>query len=236
MGMGVLGPAIDGLTLPKTPRQANADGDSADIPLLIGTNRDEMKLFNVTPNRKMPADPELLERVGQLLNCSSDAAGQTVATIRRSRTAQQLTADNNDVLDTIASIAQFRNPAADFALAHAQHQPKTFHYLFTHESPARRGAYGACHALEMPFVFGTLNAPTQDRFAGTGPDVERLSANMMGAWLAFARSGDPSHAGVGTWPAYNGATRPTMIFDSDSRVADDPLPEERCAVAEALSN
>ena len=43
-------------------------------------------------------------------------------------------------------------------------------------------------------MFGTLNAPTQDRFAGTGPDVERLSRDMMDAWLAFAKTGNPASA------------------------------------------
>jgi para-nitrobenzyl esterase len=104
-------------------------------------------------------------------------------------------------------------------------------YLFTYASPARRGALGACHALEMPFVFGTLDAPGQDRFAGTGPEVERLSANMMDAWITFARTGDPSHEGVGRWEPYDVETRATMVFDRESRLEDDPYSEERLAAA-----
>jgi para-nitrobenzyl esterase len=86
----------------------------------------------------------------------------------------------------------------------------------------------------MPFVFGTLDAPTQDRFAGTGPDVERLSANMMDAWLSFARSSNPGHEGIGRWPAYETAHRPTMIFDRHSRLEEDPFGEERAAVTNWL--
>jgi len=94
---------------------------------------------------------------------------------------------------------------------------------------------GACHALEIPFVFGSLDAPTQDRFVGTGPEVEALSANMMEAWVAFARSGSPSHEGIGNWPAYDGEKRSTMIFDSPPEVIDDPLRDEREALGALLN-
>ena len=117
------------------------------------------------------------------------------------------------------------------AEAQVQHQPDTYLYLFTYASPARRGALGSCHALEMPFVFGTTKtAPTQDRFAGTGPDVDRLSEAMMDAWIAFARTGRPAHEGIGEWPAYNAATRPTMIFDRQSGLENDPFQVERLAL------
>ena len=52
---------------------------------------------------------------------------------------------------------------------------------------------------KLPFVFGNLNDTFANLFAGKGPDVEKLSGQMMDAWLAFARTGDPSHAGIGTW-------------------------------------
>ena len=57
---------------------------------------------------------------------------------------------------------------------------------------------------------------------------------MMDAWIAFARTGDPSHPGIGEWPPCDGETRRTMIFDACCRVASDPLAAERRAVAAAL--
>ena len=92
----------------------------------------------------------------------------------------------NDALD---SDRTFRVPAIRLAEAQAPHQPRTYKYFFTWSSPARRGTLGACHALELPFVFGTLDAPTMDRFAGKGPDAEALATRMMDAWIAFAKSG-----------------------------------------------
>lgn len=88
----------------------------------------------------------------------------------------------------------------------------------------------------MPFVFGTLASPMQDRFAGKGADVERLSGEMMDAWLAFAKTGDPSHPGIGAWPEYGAAARPTMVFGTRrSGAAADPFSLERRSVEAALT-
>jgi para-nitrobenzyl esterase len=106
-------------------------------------------------------------------------------------------------------------------------------YLFTWESPARRGALGACHALELPFMFGTLAAPTMDRFAGSGPDAEALAERMMDSWIAFARSGRPGHAGIPDWPGYETAHRSTLIWDRKPELAQAPLDAER-AVWDAI--
>jgi para-nitrobenzyl esterase len=103
-------------------------------------------------------------------------------------------------------------------------------YLFMHASPALRGALGACHALELPFVFGTLEAPMQDRFAGTGPAVEALSAAMMSAWTAFARTGSPG-AETSAWPPFVLPRRATRCFGGveGGAVRDAPRDDERAA-------
>ncbi|GIW14852.1 MAG: hypothetical protein KatS3mg063_0705 [Tepidiforma sp.] len=54
---------------------------------------------------------------------------------------------------------------------------------------------------------------------------------MMDAWIAFARTGDPSHPGIGRWEPYEEETRPTMVFDLESRLERDPYAEERLAAA-----
>jgi para-nitrobenzyl esterase len=106
-----------------------------------------------------------------------------------------------------------------------------YSYLFTHESPALGGLLGACHALELSFVFGTLDAPMQDRFAGQGPAVDALSRTMMDVWLSFSRNGVPESSGLpAPFVPYDLARRPTCIFDSSGcRMEDDPLGAERAA-------
>jgi len=225
------GPVIDGESLLEQPLAAVRSGAAAGIPVIVGTNRDETKLFAATMRREEPDEAGLVAGIRATVPRASDAdAAALIATYRTSRTAKGLPATNLDIQDAIDSDVRFRLGAMKLALAQRPHQPASYVYLFTHASPARRGSMGSCHALEMPFVFGTLDAPTQDRFAGTGPEVEALSRNMMDAWLAFARTGNPAHEGIGEWPAYDDATRPTMIFDRQSCLASDPFGEERQAL------
>jgi para-nitrobenzyl esterase len=230
-GMGLpFAPIVAGNTLPVQPLAAVTGGAAREIEIIIGSNRDEMKLFNAGVARAPLDDAALIERVRKLLpKRAATRAGDLVSAYRQSREAQQLPATNLDLLDAIQGDEMFRIPSIRLAEAQRLHQAHTHMYLFVYESPARRGALGACHALEIPFVFGTLDAPTQDRFAGTGPDVERLSANMMDAWLAFARRGDPSHAAIGAWPAYDVQQRATMLFGRSSALANGPFDAERAA-------
>ena len=118
----------------------------------------------------------------------------------------------------------FRVPAVRLADAQSAHAP-VYGYEFAWPSPARRGALGACHAVELPFVFGTLDAPGMAAFSGSGPDAERLSEVVIDTWAAFARRGDPSHAAIPPWPRHDPATRPTMIFDREPRL--DLAPRDR---------
>jgi para-nitrobenzyl esterase len=161
-------------------------------------------------------------------------ARKLIEVYRASRKMKGLPTDNNDMLDAISSDVRFRIPSLRLALAQRGAGGNAYVYLFTHASPARRGTLGSCHALELPFVFGSMDAPTQDRFAGTGVNVERLSHDMMDAWLNFARTGNPAAKAVGTWSAYDDRQRPTMVFDTKaSRQETDPFGEERHAI-EAL--
>ncbi|GAA0679608.1 carboxylesterase/lipase family protein [Sphingomonas insulae] len=86
----------------------------------------------------------------------------------------------------------------------------------------RRGAF---HTMDIPLVFGTLDAKGSD--TGTGADARTASQAMQDSFVAFARTGDPNHAGLPRWPAYALDTRATMIFDARSRVENDPRRWER---------
>ena len=79
---------------------------------------------------------------------------------------------------------------------------------------------GACHALELPFVFGTFEAPTMDRFAGTGEDADTLSGAMMDSWLSFSRTGDPNCEALPTWSRFEEGDRSAMIFDRELELRD----------------
>ena len=100
----------------------------------------------------------------------------------------------------------------------------SYNYLFTWKSPIAGGVLGACHALEIGFVFGKHD----ETFCGPGPDADRLSRNIQDAWISFARTGNPSCESIGTWEPY-GDRRVTMMLDRTCRLQEAPYEGERSA-------
>jgi para-nitrobenzyl esterase len=218
--------------LPEQPIRQVGEGAAKGIDLLIGTTRDEIKLL--APVKRAPIDDAaLIEGVCTVLETPDLAVARSLIDVyRTSRRGLNLPTGNLDMLDAINTDVHFRIPALRIADAQSAAGCKAYVYLFTHESSARRGALGACHALELAFVFGSFDAPTQDRFCGTGPDVDRLSGEMMDCWIAFARTGNPATPAVAPWQPYGGSERPTMMFGtSRSGQENDPFGSERRAVS-----
>lgn len=102
----------------------------------------------------------------------------------------------------------------------------TFMYRLDYTTPVMGGKLGAPHALDIAFVFDNLHT---DRLHGARVGAQQLADRMSDAWIAFARSGNPSHAGLPAWPAYHPSSRATMIFDETCATVDDPDGEERQA-------
>jgi carboxylesterase type B len=221
-------PVIDGDLIPREPLAAIRDGEARAIPLLVGTNLDEARLF-------APLDPEatVLEEAALLARCEAAmsrgpaAARQAVERYRTARAARGEGIEPGDLWFAIETDRTMRHPAMQLAALQAAHQPRTYAYLFTWPSPAMGGLFGACHGLELPFVFGTLGHPLLRPFTGRGPEAAALAERMQDAWIAFARTGRPGHAGVGDWPAYDADARRTMILDRRCRVETAPHEAER---------
>lgn len=225
-------PVVDGQVMPERPLTAVRSGQARDIPLLIGTNRDEMKFY--APAKRAPLEEEALHSaVSRWLPPEHKSrAAEVCATFKASRSERGLVHENADILEAVETTLRFGVQASRLAQAHAAHQPNTYHYLFDWESPVKR--LGACHALELSFVFGTLQVPGNDRFAGQGPDAQRLSLQMMDAWVAFAKTGDPSCESAGQWPKYEATRRQSMIFGKRTHVEDAPFETERALIDQML--
>lgn len=207
-------PVTDGDVLPRPPVEALAGGAARHVPLLIGTNLDEWRLFGLADPRAATLDEaRLRDRLERLM----EGAGPIAVAYRRALPD----ASPTELWYAFQSDRLFMVPATRFAEAQAQHQPDTYVYLWTRPSPIE--VLGACHGLEIPFVFGNLEAPGMAVFAGTGAEVAELSRRAQDAWLAFARTGQPG------WPPYELERRTTMVFDSPTRMEDDPLRARRQA-------
>jgi para-nitrobenzyl esterase len=117
-------------------------------------------------------------------------------------------------------------PAMRFAALQSHHAP-VYGYLFTYPSPVMGGVFGSIHGLELPFLWGFGNEPGLATLVGDAEAVAPLSAAIQDAWLAFARTGDPSSDGIGIWPAYDVARRATMILDLEPMIMNAPREAER---------
>lgn len=197
-------PVVDGQLLPERPLDAIARGSAREVELVIGTTRDEMKLFQLAQPAGAALPEALVEKIveAQLPGKAPDGrtrAAHLVEAYRALLPRRGVAVDGPELFAAIQTDLALAIPSAQLAAAQSAHQPKTYLYLFTQESPLEGGRLGACHALDLPFTFGTLERPGARDFAGRDAAAQRVSEQLMDAWLAFARSGDPSHPGIGTW-------------------------------------
>jgi para-nitrobenzyl esterase len=100
-------------------------------------------------------------------------------------------------------------------------------YLITWRAKALPRALGACHAIEIPFVFGNQGHPLARPFSGLNGDGARFARRLQRSWLGFARGADPGHDRLPTWPRYRPGQRATMILGRECSLADAPLEAER---------
>jgi len=211
-------PVVDGHALPHHPFEPVAPKISANIPLMIGTNKDEILLF--APQLADLDEPTMRARMKAFLGADAD---RIVEAYRRAcptaSAANIAVAITSDRFMRIGSITLAERQAA-------QHVASVFMYLFTWETTVLGGKLKSPHALEIPFVFDNV---ATDRLSGETPTKFALAEKMSKAWLAFARSGDPNHGGIPKWPGYSAEQRATMIFDNECKVAHDPCGAERRA-------
>jgi para-nitrobenzyl esterase len=211
-GLGIMSyfPCVDGGLVPGTPVDMIATGASAGIPLLVGTTAEEFRLFTVPTGVAGAITPEMVPQATAKYGWDAGAA--------EVYSANRPGASPGDVVTAMLTDAAFRVPAV--RLAEAQQSTGAPVHVYEFSWRTKKSDLGACHALELPFVFDTLAAP--DGRPLTGPDApQELATEMHGAWVAFARDGDPG------WRRYTPDDRAVMTFDdAASRVVQDPRADE----------
>ena len=191
-------PVIDGTHVPRAAIEMVADGNAAGVAVMVGSTLEEWKLFSLM-------DPSLhkLDRAGLGARISrrltAQAADALIDTYEKARAQRGESVTPGELFTAIETDRIFRIPGVRLAQTQRRHDSRVYSYLFTWPSPSMGGVLGSCHALELGFVFGTNQIPGMPAFAGTGPAAEKLATQMQDAWLAFARTGDPSSESAGKW-------------------------------------
>ncbi len=210
-------PVVDGHYLPAHPFYPVAAPTAADVPLIIGCNRDESALFLAAdPRRRRLTESELRERLAPLLG---DRLDGVLSVYKRTR-------PNASPWDLLIGVTSEGFRRASILLAERKTAGGTapvYMYLFTWGTDYLGDLFKACHALEIAFVFDNVDDMP---ITGGRPDKYELAEAMSEAWVAFARSGDPNHPGIPKWESYTVDNRATMLFDVPCRIAIDPAREE----------
>ncbi len=218
-----LQPVIDGKILPSMPLDAIRAGSARDVSVLVGSNLDEWKLLGMADQNLSRLDEAHLVRRCQR-TVPAECVEGLIEAYRRAREKRGAPTTPPELFSAIQTDQVFRIPAIRLAEAQQKNGQPAYNYLFTWRSPLFGGVLGACHALELGFLWGTY----EKNFAGTGPKADALAGNIQDAWLAFAGTGNPSCQSLGTWPPY-GERRETMILGEECRVEEAPYDEERRA-------
>lgn len=217
----VLEPVIEGKILPKMPIEAVKNGSADNVAILVGTNLDEAKFMARLDERLIKVDDTGLIKHWQQIIPAELVPG-LIESYRKAMSQQGRDGSLSEIALALQTDVQFRIPAIRLVEAQNQNNLPAYSYLFTWKSPATD--MGACHTIEIGFVFGALNAS----FHGTGAAANKLAGQVQDAWLAFACTGDPSCESLGSWPQY-GNRRVTMMLGEDCHLEEAPYDAERRA-------
>jgi para-nitrobenzyl esterase len=219
------GPVIDGTVIPRHQWDPAAPEFSANVPLLAGSTATENGWLGPPPFELEEAEMLSLFTAGIAGN---DAAkGQELLGLYRGRYPEL----RNRMLWLVAESDNSRRYNAQLLnrLKHAQGAAPSWLYYFNWYSPVHDNRMGSYHTLDIPFVFNNVDVAAS--MTGAGQDRYTLAHVMSAAWAAFARTGNPDHADMPHWPAFNPDEYPTMVFGNEVALSNDPNKQERLALA-----
>jgi para-nitrobenzyl esterase len=206
-------PVVDGWSLPDDPARLFSQGKFHNVALIAGTNADEGTLLGGPP----------VKNLASLRKWGEQQFGPQVEAMLAAYPAAT-DADAYDAATHASGDFLFLQGTRSVLRAVAKANAKTYQYQFTRVNGiGRKIKWGVFHASELPYVFGTLpdsaygTAPTM--FGDFSPDADsyneqdtRISKAMSGAWLQFAKTGDPNGKGLASWPRFNDGKESYLEF------------------------
>ncbi|MBT9187625.1 carboxylesterase/lipase family protein [Zobellia russellii] len=202
------GPSRDGVDLPYQLGSEEALAMSKDIPLLLGTAKNEFAPF--MNMRFVGASNEVI--MGHIKEQFKEKADDYIKAVKKAYPNDTAAKDLIDV-DTMFRPGAVAEANAKSALKDGA---SVYMYLFTWQSPVFDGKYKALHCMELPFMFDNIALANQ--MTGGGEEAHVLAAKMSQSWINFAKTGNPNHTDLPAWPAYNSSNTATMHFDTSCEV------------------
>ena len=214
-GTRAFAPVVGDDVLPEHPLDVFAAGKSHPVPLILGSNLHEGRIFPRFLNI-LPTDPARIEKM--FSHVSADVKARALAAYP--------TYPHRYAAADIGGDITFWEPMVLCAQGHCDVAPTySYRYDFAPRILTLVGL-GATHATELFAVFGRSDALTGALTAiGGRRSLATVTEAMQEHWINFARTGSPGTE----WPVYTSAQRRTMIFDRISRVESDPLGDRRRA-------
>ncbi len=220
--VGHFAPVVDGVVLPRNPFDPDAPAIAAEIPLLIGNNREEAAFG-------MMGHPELFDlSENALKNRLSEQFGDKADALLAAYRLDRPKATPSELYIAIATARQFGNDTITLAGLKSQQSAPVWRYRWDYRSnrpiQGSKATLGAGHATDIGPTFDNWDS---QGLHGDGPGVEAASRNLSALWTSFARHGVPTAAGVPAWPRYDRKSRPVLLVDVDCRLVHDPDPHAR---------
>ncbi|MCW8194665.1 carboxylesterase/lipase family protein [Proteobacteria bacterium 005FR1] len=206
------GPVVDGKVLPRHPFTPDAPEQSAEIPILIGTNKDEMTIFQASePWFGNFTEEQLIEYAAKVPK--GKALLSELRRIYPDYSPTHLRSAIDSIRFTFGSQILAERKAA-------QKAAPVYMYFLTWETPVSNGIFKSPHTLDMPLMFD--NVEKSVALVGTGLEAQEMADLMSEAWISFARSGNPNTKDLPKWTPYSADERATMIFDLPPKMVKDP--------------
>lgn len=200
-------PTVDGDVLPAQPFDPQAPAQSKGVPVMIGTTLHEFTMSTYVPAFRTITKEKAVEFLKQRYG---DRTDDFLAAFEKAYPGYR----PKDLVDVDFV---FRPGAVEQArLKAAQQGAPVYMYMFAWESPVLDGMFRSTHCMEIPFAFN--NAVLHASMTGGGAEAQALAEKMSGAWLNFARTGNPNAEGLPQWDAYTEEGGATMFFNNRCEV------------------
>jgi para-nitrobenzyl esterase len=218
LGFGPMGlvPLVDGVILPHHPFDTVASPESANVPFMVGSTKDEAVLFAAPlPKWGQFTEADIVEFMRPVAGARAQQAVDLYKRIHSADSPSYLLVD----MITDFWMRQAANRVAEMKVM--QEAAPAFVYVLEWQVNSE---LRTPHGTDVALAFDNVNASP---IIGAAPGAQQISDQMSAAWAAFARTGNPGNAKIPHWPAYSHHTRANMLFDAHSRVVDDYGKEAR---------